>query len=613
MCGIAGGIGVNPPDKKLLTEQLKTLEHRGPDDEGMYLSSGISLGMRRLAIVEIENGQQPYVDMQNKICVVFNGEIYNYRELRLELEQKGIGFHSTSEAEVIARLYLEYGISSIAKLNGMFAIAISDERVKTLHLARDRMGKKPLWYSRTTDGTLYFASEVKSLLVVRRDRTLRPSMISEVMQYGFVNSPNSAFNEISEVPPASILTWSSENIEINSYWVPKFEESSTITYKEALETTEQLISNAVSRRLISERPMGSFLSGGIDSTVVTAFMVKLQSNPVHTYSIGFKSKEFNELSHARRIAAFLGTVHHEEIIDPDPSFLVNSLAATLDQPFADSSVLPTFLLAKFASRDIVVALGGDGGDEVFGGYDRYLAAPILQGINPLLPAIRTTMPLVKLFLGQNQRKFNRIKSQLHIERTLAYRYSSILSLNNTKDLSMVLNPDLLQTFPEDNFLKRFNEGSLSAFNRMTRSDLTFYLPDDLLFKSDIASMANSLELRSPLLDWEVVEWGLSLPKEFKIKHGERKHILKDIARSLAPPELINRPKMGFAIPRAEWLRTGLKALTIETLTDKTATDRGWFNEKVIKKFINEHMQGLDRDQQLWPALMLELWARNWLD
>ena len=292
---------------------------------------------------------------------------------------------------------------------------------------------------------------------------------------------------------------------------------------------------------------------------------------------------------------------------------MNSLASSLDQPFADSSVLPTYLLAKFASKDIVVALGGDGGDEVFGGYDRYLAAPVLQRMNPVLPALSKAMQLGNLFLGQNQRKVDRIKSQLHSESTLAHRYSSILSLNNTEALTLILNPDLLQTSPEVNFLKQFNAGSLGALNRMTRSDFSYYLPGDLLFKSDIATMANSLELRSPLLDWEVVEWGLSLPKKFKIKHLERKHILKDIARSLVPPELINRPKMGFAIPRAEWLRTGLKDLTIETLTDKTAIERGWFNEKVIKKTLEQHMQGLNRDQLIWPALMLELWARNWLD
>ena len=612
MCGIAGGVGPNAPHMHLLTRHLKSLEHRGPDDEGTYLSEGIALGMRRLSIVEVDAGKQPFVDMNKRVSVVFNGEIYNYRELRRELEQKGVKFISSGEAEVIVKLYQEYGMNFASKLNGMFAIAISDEYEKVLYLVRDRMGKKPLWYSETTEGTLLFASEVKALLVARPDCTLRSDMIAEVMQYGFIKSPNSAFNEISQVPPASILTWKEATLTVSNYWSPKFTSLSGISYKEALERTEDLILKAVSRRLVSERPMGSFLSGGIDSTVVTALMTKLLPGPVQTYSIGFESAQYNELTYARKVAAFLGTVHHEEIINPDPSVLVSSLASTLDQPFADSSILPTFLLAKFASKELVVALGGDGGDEVFGGYDRYLAAPILQSFNPWLTALRPAISLFGELPFLNQRKIVRIRSQMHGEKSLAHRYSAIQSLNSNQFLREVLNQDLITSWAELDFLTQFNAGDLSDFNRMIRSDFSNYLPGDLLFKADIATMANSLEVRSPLLDVEVVEWGLSLPRHFKVKGTESKHILKDLARSLVPNELIDRPKMGFAIPRAEWIRTGLKEMTIDTLTDTTALQRGWFDKKVVQKTIDSHMRGADRDELLWPMLMLELWARNWL-
>jgi asparagine synthase (glutamine-hydrolysing) len=613
MCGISGGIGASAPSKQLLDAQLKSIEHRGPDDLGTYLNQEISLGMCRLAIVEIAAGKQPASDASKRIHIVWNGEIYNYRELRCELEQRGIHFRDSSESEVVINLYLEFGLDFINKLNGMFAIAIHDSRDNSLHLIRDRMGKKPLWISQLNDGTLFFASEVRALMLARPDRTLRTDMVAEVMQYGYINAPHSAFNEITQVPPASVLTWRDGKTSTKKYWEPDFDTKVQISYDEALEVTKKLIEEAVSRRLISERPLGSFLSGGYDSTVVTAYMAKLMSEKVQTYSIGFHSPQFNEAHHAKQVANYLGTNHHEEILSPDPAIVIEKISQVLDQPFADSSIVPTYLLAKFARENLIVALGGDGGDEIFGGYDRYLAAPVMQKLNPLLGIARSGLKIAGQQSFGNARKIKRVGSQLSPKASLAARYSSILSLAQPADLLTLINPSFQTSAAEITKLNQFEDGKLSSFDRMIRSDLYSYLPGDLLVKVDIATMANSLELRSPLLDVNVIEWGVSLPRKYKIKGFETKHILKDVARSLVPSELIDRPKMGFGIPRAEWLREGMKELVIDTLTDTTATQRSWFNANEVKKVINVHMTGEDKDHILWPILMLELWARTWLD
>jgi asparagine synthase (glutamine-hydrolysing) len=613
MCGITGGIGPSAPRKSLLDAQLNSIQHRGPDDNGTYVESGISLGMCRLAIVEISSGKQPAVDLTDKVHIVWNGEIYNYRELRYELLQRGVYCRDSSESEVLINLYIEFGIDFIKKLNGMFAIAIHDARDNSLHLIRDRLGKKPLWISQLNDKTLLFASEVRALMLARPDRTLRTEMISEVMQYGYVNAPNSAFNEISQIPPASVTSWYEGEVKTSTYWRPDFETKVNVSYQEALETTKELIEKAVERRLVSERPLGSFLSGGYDSTVITAYMAKHMKESVQTYSVGFKSEQFNESHHAKKVANFLGTNHHEEILNPDPTLVVEKISRILDQPFSDSSIIPTYLLAKFARENLVVAMSGDGGDEVFGGYDRYLAAPILQRFNPLLRIPGSGFKLLSEQSFVNTRKINRLRSQLLSKTSLAARYSSILSLAQPNEILRVLNPEVFSSTSEVNFTHQFEVGNLSPLDRMIRSDIAQYLPGDLLVKADIASMANGLELRSPMLDVEVVEWGVSLPRKYKIKGLETKHILKDVARSLVPPELIDRPKMGFGIPRAEWLRTGLKEMVVDTLTDATATQRGWFKADEVNKVIETHMAGKDQDNVLWPMLMLELWARTWLD
>jgi asparagine synthase (glutamine-hydrolysing) len=410
-----------------------------------------------------------------------------------------------------------------------------------------------------------------------------------------------------------VTSWRDGKTTTAPYWTADFDSKINISYEDALEVTKELIEAAVTRRLISERPLGSFLSGGYDSTVVTAYMAKLMKERVQTYSIGFHSSAFNEAHHAKQVANFLGTNHHEEILSPDSALVIEKISQVLDQPFADSSIVPTYLLAKFARENLIVVLGGDGGDEVFGGYDRYLATPVMQKLNPFLGLARSGLSFVGKQSFGNTRKISRVGSQLLAKPSLADRYSSILSLTQPHELSTLLNPNFQTRTAENAFINQFAAGNISSIDRMIRSDFNAYLPGDLLVKVDIATMAHSLELRSPMLDVNVVEWGVSLPRKYKIKGFETKHILRDVARTLVPANLIDRPKMGFGIPRAEWLRTGMKEIVIDTLTDATVTQRGWFNTIEVRKVIDIHMNGEDKDNLLWPMLMLELWARTWLD
>jgi len=613
MCGITGGIGPQAPNLQLIENQLFSMQHRGPDGTGTYVNKGIGLGMCRLAIVEVVAGTQPASDEAGTVRIVWNGEIYNYKELRSKLLAAGIKCRDSSESEVLLKLYLEYGLKFVNHLNGMFAIAIFDYRTNSLHLIRDRMGKKPIWIINSSDGTLFFASEIRALKLTGQRLTLRPEMIEEVMQFGYINIPKSAFNEIQQIPPAAITSWVNGTISTQTYWTHNFYPKIEMSYREALENTKKVIEEAVVRRLVSERPIGSFLSGGYDSTIVTAFMVKHMAKTVDTFSIGFENDNFNEAPFAKKIAEFLGTNHHEEIVSPDPNIVVEKIAGILDLPFADSSIVPTYILANFARSNLTVALGGDGGDEIFGGYDRYLANLLLQKIGSIVRMGSPTIQFVAKATNRKRLGSRQITPSLLKNKSLSSRYMHLMSLAKQDDLSRILNPELLSLNSKTTFNNLFENKNLTSLDKMINYDIKSYLPGDLLVKADIASMSNSLELRSPMLDVNVVEWGLSLPDNFRIKGFETKRILKDVARSLVSAELIDRPKMGFAIPRAEWLRTDMKNMMIDLLTDQTASNRGWFKPEEVKKVIKSHVDGKDEDKIIWPMLMLELWARNWLD
>ncbi|MFA5919616.1 MAG: asparagine synthase (glutamine-hydrolyzing), partial [Candidatus Nanopelagicaceae bacterium] len=537
MCGIAGGVGVDAPKKDSFGSVLDSIDHRGPDERGTFFSPGVALGICRLAIIDVGTGQQPVANEAKTIHMVFNGEIYNYKSLRDVLVSKGHKFRSNGDSEVIVHLYEEFGLEFVQRLNGMFAIAIWDQRTETLLLVRDRMGKKPLWYSLQPDGTLLFASEVKALIAAGAKTTLRHEAISEVLSFGYVNAPRSAFNEINQIPPASMGTWHKGSLTTSKYWSPDYSKEKKVSFEDAVERTKVLIKESVERRLISERPLGSFLSGGYDSSVVTAYMTQLVPGKVRTFSIGFDDPRYDESKYAREVANYLGTEHVEEKLSPDPALLLQQLSRSLDQPFADSSIIPTFMLAKFARQEVVVALGGDGGDEVFGGYDRYLATPMMQRWNA---AMAIASPLGKSLSAResiSHRKLRRIISQIQPYPSLASRYRGVVSLGSDIQLSSLISPDFRTTRAASDFEKDFQrDGARDDLSRMLRSDLEWYLPGDLLVKADMATMANSLEVRSPLLDHEIVEWTASLPSSFKIKGRRTKYLLKEIARSLLPAE-----------------------------------------------------------------------------
>jgi asparagine synthase (glutamine-hydrolysing) len=614
MCGIAGGVGAFSPTKDQLAFQLRQLEHRGPDNKGSIFGSNYSLGMCRLSINEVSNGIQPVSDIENKVHLVFNGEIYNYKKIFDSLDHDFKKNYSRTEANVIIALYNKYNQNFVEYLDGMFAIALYDEKQKKLILARDRIGKKPLLYSKISTDTLIFASEAKALYKLLPNKTLNQRAISDVMTLGYVPGPNTAIEEIKNIPPGCIGIFQESKLEISKYWSLNFETNNEIKYKEAKDTTKKLITNAIEKRLISERPIGSYLSGGIDSTVVTSIMAQLSTNYVESFSIGFSNKNYDETQFSKLIAHEIGVSHNEKIIQSDPSLILEKLSFTLDLPFADSSIIPTYLLSEFASQKVVVVLGGDGGDEVFGGYERYRSAPILQKLSPIL---KYFSPLRSILLNSNltnNRRLKRLIEEMTQSTSLADKYLSIMSLTKGSQISRIVNSDHLnygdlEEFKE-NFCKIMAENDLSL---MINSDFNYYLSGDLLVKADMASMAHGIELRSPLLDYKLIEWVNQLPSSYKIKGSKTKFILKDIASDLVPYHLVNRPKMGFAIPRAEWLRTGLKEITNDLLRDKTALNRGWFNNSEVLNCINLHNNGKDMDSVLWPMLMLELWARNWLD
>jgi asparagine synthase (glutamine-hydrolysing) len=609
MCGISGVFSNKRLETNLVPISIEEISHRGPDERGFFVNEYCSLGMCRLSIIDIRDGKQPSFSSEGKIISVFNGEIYNYKELRKTLETKGYNIPSSGDSVLIPYLYQEYGIDFIKRLQGMFAIAILDTENQELILVRDRLGKKPLWYFQE-GGVLSFSSELKGLLALGVRKSINLSTIPEYLRFGYINAPRSPFENIKQLQPASVLHLSRKGIAVSKYWETNSVKPIKISFEEAKHEASRLLEEAVRIRMISERPIGAFLSGGIDSTIVSALMAKVSENKVHTFSIGFDDPRFDESAFARKVANSIGTHHHERVVAPDPVLIVETIARSLDSPFADSSIIPTFLLAKFARENVVVALSGDGGDEGFGGYQRYLAAKFLNRVNPLL--------YINPFFHFN---FDRLENpQLRkllrhsTPKKLNVRYRDFQSLFQENDLASLLNPEIFNRVTDSEFFDLWSSINTSdEIRKMQEVDIHSYLPGDLLYKVDMASMANSLEVRSPFLDFRLVEFGLSLPANLKYSKLENKHLLREIARSLVPREIIDRPKMGFGIPRAKWLRNELKDLTSDVILCPRFQERGWFNYNLVQKVISQHRKGNNLDHIIWPILMLELWARQWLD
>ncbi len=613
MCGIAGWAGHGDPDH--LQKMIHSLKHRGPDETGLWADQSAALGIARLSIIDVADGHQPVFSLDEQVVAVLNGEIYNFQELAKEIIGQGGQLNSGSDAEVIPHLYERHGPDFVNHLRGMFAIALWDKKRHRLLLARDRVGKKPLVFRRH-NGTLLFASEARALLAADWKPDADLNALNHVLAFGQLPRETGAFQGLDAVPPGHIAIWESGELAMHQYW--SWEPQAQLDASEVRPALEDVLENAVRVRMVSERPIGAFLSGGVDSSIVTALMVRNHSNKIKTFSIGFEDKHFDEAPYATEVAGYLGTDHTTLHVNPNPDSLLSRLVDTYDQPLADSSALPTMLLSELARNHVVVALSGDGGDEAFGGYERYLAAPTLQRLNSLLAALRPVTRMAAKFAATgNQQKFSRLLGEMQSRHSLLDRYRALMTLMPLERRSRLWTREARQQFklsaPETEFDLLWNQlGSGSDLWKMRSHDLNSYLPGDLLTKVDIASMSTSLEVRSPFLDHEVLQFAASLDSNQLLHRGRTKWVLRQLASDLLPPALMQRRKQGFGVPIAQWLRDPLREAVEDILLGSTARHRGWFAPQEVEKLLHQHMSGTDMHKEIWSLLVLELWASRWV-
>ena len=619
MCGIAGIAtrdGVRQADSPLVDRMLRALAHRGPDDQHTLGDERALLGARRLAIIDLDGGRQPLTDESGLIMATQNGEIYNYLELRDDLERAGHRFRTASDTETIVHLYEEYGTSFVQHLRGMFAIAIWDGRAGRLVLARDRLGKKPLYW-RLAGGRLSYGSELKAILEDSElERVVDREALALYLQYQYVPAPWTILQGVAKLPPASILTWDGTEPRVERYWSPDYLPKTRCNLQEDVDEGLSIIREAVRLRLRSDVPVGVFLSGGMDSSVVTALMAEASAGPVRTFSIGFEDQAYDELPYARAVAQRFGTVHTEEIVRLDALELLPELADHFDEPFGDSSAVPTFRVSQIAAKYLKVVLTGDGGDESFGGYGRYRANRIFGMLDvipgPLLRAMARTGRIATAPLGDRSRlhrRMDRAEELLGLQPDERYvRMMTILDGANRNELL----PDESES-TSAYLLRVLREGPAEPVDRMLRADLLTYLPEDLLVKMDRATMANSLEARAPLLDHKLVEFAARLPVDRKIAGANTKVLLRAIAKHLMPAEMVDRPKMGFGVPIGGWFRGALGDRFEELVLAPDAASRDHLDPSVAAMLLKEHRsRHAEQEHRLWLLLMFELWARTWL-
>lgn len=628
MCGISGYVN-NSLDRSAqcsVVERMNAaIRHRGPDDDGFYVRENVALGMRRLSIIDVAGGKQPIHNADKTKWLVFNGEIYNYQALRAGLEERGHRFYTRSDTEVLLHLYDEYGEACLEHLRGMFAFAIWDEVEKTLFLARDRIGKKPLLYSRQSNGDLIFGSEFTALLEHPSiSREVDHDAIDSYLSYLCVPAPQTAFKQIRKLEPGHWLRWKDGEIETRRYWLPDFSQKIKISEQDAIEETTRILRESTRLRLISEVPLGAFLSGGVDSSIVVALMAQESTRPVKTFSIGFDEQDFSELKYAKQVAAHIGAEYNEFIVRPNAIEVLPTLVEHYGEPFADSSAIPTYYVARETRKHVTVALNGDGGDESFGGYERYAAMRVAETYQRFPRFLRKALvefPVNRLPSSELRRtrirdvqRFVKAANLPSNERyyywmsTIKDRFKAELYTDSFKhetrrnDAHKVL----------DQWYGRSN-GS-GALDATLLADQMTYLPNDLLVKVDIASMANSLEARSPFLDHKVIEFAASLPEGLKLRRLQTKYLLKKVAARLVPRQVVYRQKMGFGVPIGRWFRGEMKEFVSEVLLSERALKRGITNPAVVKRYIDHHNDAiLDHTYQIWSLLMLELWFRRFID
>ena len=645
MCGIAGIISKTGG---LLEAQLAPMidaqAHRGPDAWGVWSDERCALGHRRLSIIDLsEAGRQPMANADGSLLITFNGEIYNFQQLRRELESLGYNFRTRTDTEAIIYAYEQWGVDCLARLRGMFAFGIWDRKRRRLFLARDRVGKKPLFYARFGDRFL-FASELQGILADKDvPRDVDPLAIDAYLSYGYVPAPQTAFKGVHKLPPAHYLTLDLKQTgfekHIERYWSLDYEPKIRISEAEACEVLREKMSEAVRLRMISDVPLGAFLSGGIDSSIVVGLMAKVSGAKVKTFSIGFNEAAYDETAHARRIAERWATDHHEFIVEPDALSILPKLVRHYGEPYADSSAIPTFYVAQMTRRHVTVALDGDGGDESFAGYERYLANYLAERMQSV-PGVATVARALGRVIPDSINPKSRVRQARRFltvaSRPMDERYPRWLKMFQDEAKPRLYSPEF------SGMLNGHDGGSLiavigrlascllapaatpqSAGNQLApRSplhpidaamaiDVVSYLPYDLLVKVDITSMANGLEARSPFLDHEVMEFAARLPVEIKCRGGRLKSLLKRAFADLLPPENVNRRKMGFGVPVGQWFRGPMRDLLRDALLSPRSLERGYFHEEEVRRLVNEHLERrADHSFQLWNLLILELWSRE---
>lgn len=638
MCGIAGALWYNQADaisKSALTAMTDSLVHRGPDDQGHYLSDwekdavgvtpGVALGFRRLSIIDLGGGHQPMCNEDGSIWLVFNGEIYNYLELRRRLEGTGHQFRTSSDTETIIHLYEDLGTECFEHLNGMFALAIWDRNKRQLLLARDRLGKKPLFYQWKEDHLL-FGSELKALVAAPKFRNeISPGSIDRFLTYQYVPHPDSIYTHVNKVPPGHFVKFDYRErprYSVNQYWQVRWDVETNMNASEAAEQTRELLQDSIRLRLRSDVPLGAFLSGGVDSSLIVALAQQQLTRPIHTFSIGFREAEFDESDYARQVAHWVGTEHHQLQVTPDAIEVLDRLVEHYDEPFGDSSALPTWYLCQWTREHVKVALSGDGGDELFAGYDRYRALWLSQWVNRLLPGkqLLNSPWIQRLPASQRRRSVVRRLQRFceAITQPQARRYMNWLHIFPEAIRGDLYREEFIEQLPDEDpfvfFASAWNQtGKRDAISRASLADLLTYLPCDLLNKVDIASMAHSLECRQPFLDYRLVEMAARMPIRHKFGPAASKKVLRSTFGPLLPRQIWTRKKMGFGIPIDRWFQNDLKQLTQQRLLATDARCHLYFRVDTIRQIIQQHVSGQrNHGYRLWCLLILESWMRRWL-
>lgn len=631
MCGITGWANLDahvPPHdgaRELLHQMCERMTHRGPDSEGLMTETGVALGMRRLAIIDLQTGEQPVWNEDRTVAVILNGEIYNYRELRADLEKRGHRFRSASDSETLPHLYDEYGERMVDHLNGMFAFALWDSRRRKLFIARDRFGEKPLYWG-VFDGALLFASEPKVLLAHPSvNPTLNLEALRRYLSFDYVPAPLSIYEGIQKLPAAHTLSLEDGEIKVERYWLLSYKTLQPAPDEnEAASHLIDLLGDSVRMRLVSDVPLGVLLSGGVDSSTVAALAVRASSEVVKTFSISFAEKSFDESAYARAVAKFLGTDHHEERLSVDlAANLVGEIGSWMDEPFSDPSLLPTYLLSRFTRKHVTVALGGDGGDELFAGYQMYYGHKLAR-IYGQVPAI-IRRGLIEPFVSHLPIKTENISFDYKARKFVAGAeydpvtrhhiwFGSFMPSEQqqllTDEVKRVTDPDIYSD------ARRIVDecDADNTMERMQCADTQLYLAEDILTKVDRASMAVSLEVRAPFLDQRVAEFAASLPENYKLRGRTTKYILKRAAQPLLPPFVTRRGKKGFGVPVAEWIKGSLRPLARDLLSPDRIRKSGLFNADYVTKLLDEHERGVANHRKpLWTLLMFELWQESFIE